>query len=166
MATTTAPAAASSSTPATAPSTLFRRKKEFFTIALADTVKVFNTFDGPRYAHTGDVIVMAADGTPVDVLPATVFAERYEPVHEGAVTLDPEHITRIAKVLRFGATKTADDLTKAVEQMATVRIGGIKIDFNPAQVEELKHRASKRGWTVEKYMEYLVGRFTQELWSL
>ena len=109
--------------------------------------------------------MVSAGGAVVDAMPAYGVAERYEVVQEGSLTLAPDHITRIAKVLRFGATKNADDLTKAIEQMATVRIGGIKIEFNPAQVEELKHRASKRGWTVEKYMQYLVDRFTQDLWN-
>ncbi len=170
MATMSPPVPASTSTPETAPEKTrqqVRRKNGSAPLTVVPIPKAgLMTIRGETsYAHAGDMLLTEADGSPIEVVPAEVLAELYEPFPEGEIILSPEHITRIAKVLRFGATKTAADLTKAVEQMAAIRIGGIKVEFNPAQVEELKNRAAKRGWTVEKYMQYLVDRFTQDLWN-
>ena len=45
-------------------------------------------------------------------------------------------------------------------------VSGVKIDWTPGQIEELKHRAKKRGQSVELYVKILMDRFCQDLWTL
>ena len=45
------------------------------------------------------------------------------------------------------------------------RLGEISLDFTVPQWEELQHRAAKRGRTLDQYLQELVDRFMQDVWT-
>jgi hypothetical protein len=63
----------------------------------------------------------------------------------------------------FGSTRSGPDLVKAIERLASIKVGDIRIPFTPGQVAELQHRAMKRGRTVEAEMKAVVDRIEDEL---
>lgn len=66
-------------------------------------------------------------------------------------------------MLGLGTTMSAEALLKAVNRLGTIKIGDIRIPFTPGQLEELQHRAGKRGRTVEMEMRAVVARIEDEL---
>jgi hypothetical protein len=75
-------------------------------------------------------------------------------------TLDTD---AIAVALGLGGIPTGASILAAIDRLASVRIGDIRIPFTPGQLTELQHRASKRGRTVEQEMRAVVARIEQEL---
>jgi hypothetical protein len=69
----------------------------------------------------------------------------------------------IEEITGLGTTRTPADLVKAVERLASIRIGDVRLPFTPGQLEELQHRARKRGHSVEQEMRAVVGRIEDEL---
>lgn len=63
----------------------------------------------------------------------------------------------------IGTTRSAPDLLKAVERLGSIRIGDIRLPFTPGQLNEIQHRAQKRGRTVEAEMQAVVDRLQDEL---
>lgn len=66
-------------------------------------------------------------------------------------------------LLGLGATRTGPDLVKAVERLASLRFGDIRVPFTPGQLAEIQHRAVKRGRTVDAEMKAVVDRLQDEL---
>lgn len=145
-----------------------RRKdaQTVFLVTPVDEAQRIQTRHGLLYARAGDLQITKSDGTVENVVPPELLNAMYERVDEGSLTLSADHITRLGKLLQFGGTRSSESLVQAVEQLVHVSIGGVDIEWTPAQVDELKHRASKRGWTVEQYVKFLVDRFTQDMWTL
>jgi hypothetical protein len=69
----------------------------------------------------------------------------------------------IEEITGLGTTRTPAELLKAVERLASIRIGDVRLPFTPGQLEELQHRARKRGHSVEQEMRAVVGRIEDEL---
>jgi hypothetical protein len=63
----------------------------------------------------------------------------------------------------IGTTRSAGELTAAIDRLASIKVGDIRIPFTPGQLEEIAHRASKRGRTVEEEMKAAVARIEDEL---
>lgn len=98
----------------------------------------------------------------IDVCDDAHLASGYQIIEEGtflpkAVCVEMETITGL------GSTRNPAELLKAVDRLARISIGGVKIEFTPGQLEEIKHRAGKRGLTVEKEIERIVDRIKDEL---
>ena len=70
---------------------------------------------------------------------------------------------QIAAALGLGVKPTAASILTAIDRLASVRIGDIRIPFTPGQLAELQHRAGKRGRTVEAEMRAVVARIEDEL---
>jgi hypothetical protein len=171
--TLTTPPPASSSTPGTprssTPVRRVRRKADpaVYTVVPAGSAQVVSVLGGQRYAHPGDLLITNEQGIAVDVLPPDALSQFYEPADpDGTLTLSPSEVSRCAKLLRLGATKSAAEFTQAVEALVHVSIGGVEVVWSPGQVAELKHRAAKRNQTVQQYVEQLVARFTQDIWTI
>lgn len=81
---------------------------------------------------------------------------------EGLV-LDQVDCTRLDERLGLGSTQNAIRLIAAIDRLASIRIGDIRIPFTPGQLAELHHRAEKRGRTVEQEMKAVVARIEEEL---
>lgn len=72
------------------------------------------------------------------------------------VVLTGEPLQQIEQTLRGGALKSPEDLVKRVQSWAGITIGGIRLDFSPAQLEEIGVRAAKQGKTPKEIVEDIV----------
>ena len=79
------------------------------------------------------------------------------------LTLTPVELARLETLLGASAPLTPATLYVAVDRLASMRIGDIRIPFTPGQLAELQHRAHKRGRTVEAEMQAVVARIQDEL---
>ena len=77
--------------------------------------------------------------------------------------LTPAECDRLEEITGFATTRSAPDLLAAVERLAAIKIGDIRLPFTPGQLHELQHRAQKRGRTVEQEMRAVVSRIEDEL---
>lgn len=89
--------------------------------------------------------------------------QRYETIEEGALSLPAAACRQLDETLGIGATRTAVQLIAAVERLARIEIGTIRIGFTPGQLEELAHRAEKRGHTVLQELQAVVRRIEDEI---
>ena len=88
--------------------------------------------------------------------------EKYEIVEEGL--LIPRSVcTQLELTTGVGTTQSVAKLVPAVERLARIAIGTIKIEFTPGQLEEIKHRATKRGITVKQELQRCVDRVKEEI---
>lgn len=117
------------------------------------------------YGRPGDYVVQNAAGQIVDCLPPINFVKQYEEINEAALTILGPDRTILEQALGFGSTQSSSVLAQKVRALAALSIGPIAIDFTPAQWEELKTRASKRGIRVEDLLRQLLDKFTQDLWT-
>ena len=112
-------------------------------------------------AHRGDWIVSAGEQV-IDVVIPSHFAERYEIVLDGLL-VPRELCGKIESFTGIGSTRSPEELSKAIEILANIEIGGVRIEFTPGQLAELKHRASKRGYTVEQELQRIIDRIRDEI---
>lgn len=77
--------------------------------------------------------------------------------------LPPAHCHRLEETLGLGATRDTANFVAAVERLASMRVGDIRIPFTPGQLAELQHRAQKRGRSLEAEMQAVVDRIQDEL---
>lgn len=91
------------------------------------------------------------------------LVEHYEIVPEGDLALPMAVRQRIEKTTGIGSTNSPAALAGAIERLASIQIGTIAIEFTPGQLEEIRHRASKRGHTVEQELRAAVDRVKGEI---
>lgn len=115
----------------------------------------------PWRVHPGDWIIQRGVDL-IGVLTDKAFREEYEFVIDGLL-VPQATCQQIEAITGIGTTKTPDELYNAVDRLARVSIGHVKIDFTPGQLEEIKHRARKRGLTVEQELSRIVDRIKDEI---
>lgn len=124
----------------------------------ADIVRV----DGRSvHAEAGDYVITRGAHT-LDVLSPQRFQQAYERIDSG-LALTRGECTRLEQTLGVGATTAGVTLAQAVERLALLTIGEVRLDFTPGQLAELKHRATKRGQTIEQTIRHVVDRIQDEL---
>lgn len=101
----------------------------------------------------------------IDVCGPTAYLRLYEPIVDGELHFSGAERVRIEQTLGFGSTQTADVLTRKIEQLAGLSIGGIAIEFSTEQWVQLHARAKKRGIPTDALLRQLLDRFTQDLWN-
>lgn len=101
--------------------------------------------------------------TVLRVVRSDGLLKEYEPIVEGQLTLSPADCSVVEETLGLGATQSVAKLLVAIERLASVRFGDIRIPFTPGQLSELQHRAHKRGRTVEQELKAVVARIQDEL---
>src|SRR4030095_10730292 len=99
----------------------------------------------------------------VEVLTAVQAAEKYRPAPGGGLQLEGKDCRELEDLLGLGATRSPGDLLAAIERLASLRFGDIRIPFTPGQLAELQHRAAKRGRTAEAERRAVVARIQDEL---
>jgi hypothetical protein len=104
--------------------------------------------------------LITRNGQVIEVCPDAVFAKYWEEKQAGLQV--PELVkARLEETLGIGTTNTPIALVEAVEQLADLKIGEVRVPFTPQQLHELKTRAEKRGITIEaevrRVIEYLTG---------
>jgi hypothetical protein len=113
-------------------------------------------------AMAGDYRLVRGTHT-LDVVPAARFAKEYETKPVGGLLLSQRECDALVERLGLGATHDGDRLLEAVDRLAKVEIGGVRIPFTPGQLAELQHRAVKRGRTVELEIRAVLSRIEDEL---
>lgn len=85
------------------------------------------------------------------------------PARAPGLQLSRTEVSTLEAVLGVSVPLTPSSLLTAVERLASMKIGDIRIPFTPGQLAELQHRAQKRGRTIEAEMRAVVARIEQEL---
>ena len=88
--------------------------------------------------------------------------DKYAIIEEGLL-IPREVCTKLEKTTGVGTTQTLEKFSAAVDRLARIAIGSIRIEFTPGQVEEIKQRATKRGYTVKQELERIVDRIKDEI---
>lgn len=115
----------------------------------------------PWRVSPGDWIVTIGTDV-VDVVTEKEFKSKYELVEEGV--LIPRAIcVQIEEITGVGTARTPEDLYQAVDRLARIAIGDVQIGFTPGQLEEIRHRAFKRGLTVAQELQRIVDRIKDEI---
>lgn len=89
--------------------------------------------------------------------------EKYEILAEGELRLPLAVVQRLEQTTGFGTGKDPYSLLESVERLAALSIGTIHIDFTPGQLDEIKHRAGKRGHTMQQELQAAVDRVKDEI---
>lgn len=98
----------------------------------------------------------------VDVCADKDFAAKYEIVRPGLL-LPVGDCRVIEETTGIGTTRNVQELLKAIERLARVAIGDVQIPFTPGQLEEIKHRALKRGLSLKQEIQRIVDRIKDEI---
>lgn len=101
----------------------------------------------------------------VDVVSPAQFDQLYERAGEEGIRLTPEDQTAIEKALGFGSTVSSQSIRLAVQKLASLKIGDIVVNFSVSQWEQLARRAQKRSQRIGVYMERLVDKLMQDVWT-
>lgn len=112
----------------------------------------------------GDWVVCAGTDA-IEVFPDGEFQRTYTPITPAGLTLTPEDHTAIEQIFGFGSTRDSASLRKSIERMVKLSIGDIAVNFTVPQWEELARRADRRGVKIGAYMQQVVDRLTQDLWT-
>lgn len=115
----------------------------------------------PWRANPGDWVITLGENL-VDVVNPALFHERYAPIVEGLL-LPRSLCVQLEEIVGVGATRNPDELLKATRHLAEICIGAVRIPFTPGQLAELKHRAEKRGQTVEQAIQAVIDRIKDEI---
>lgn len=109
-------------------------------------------------AYPGDYVIYYDNGVAVAVCGPQEFARTYEVLPDEGQTLllSTADLQAIAPSLRFGATQSTKDFVQAVQGLASVSIGEVKVPFTPGQIAELKLRADKQRLSYEAYVKLIV----------
>lgn len=129
---------------------------------LAEPASITGVDGVARAGLPGDYVV-STDTATIELCSPFTFASRYEIVTDGALTLAPHTLRQLDDLLGPGATRSAAALVAAVDRVASIRIGDVRLPFTPGQLEELAHRASKRGRSVEAEIAAVVDRIRDEI---
>lgn len=97
------------------------------------------------------------------VVKAAVFPGVYEIIEDQQRILSAADRHALEGTLGIGATDSAASLLAAVQRLARISIGDVPIPFTPGQLEELQHRATKRGRTVAQEIQAVIDRIKDEL---
>lgn len=114
--------------------------------------------------YAGDWVVTRNE-QPIDLLSQARFEQTYEPIPEPTLVLTKADQTALEQQLGFGATASSQTLRQAVQRLAALQIGSVDVNFSVTQWEELARRAERRGKTVSEYMQQVVDRLLQDLWT-
>jgi hypothetical protein len=88
---------------------------------------------------------------------------RRAPAQSGGLPLSPAECRQVEELTGLGSTRSALSLIAAIDRLAAIRIGDVRLPFTPGQLSELQHRAVKRGHTVEQEIRAAVARIEDEL---
>lgn len=127
------------------------------------TAQIIDLADGSQASLLPGDWIIRRQNTVLDTAKATRLDERYETVAEGGMQLSAETCRALDETLGFGAAKDPQSLRAAVDRLAYLSIGEIRIPFTPGQLEEIAHRAGKRGRSVQQELQAVVDRVRDEL---
>lgn len=74
------------------------------------------------------------------------------------VVLHGDALAEIDRLLGIGSTQSPAAVLRAIKSWAGITIGAIRLDFSPAQLDEIAHRAAKQGKTPEAVVADIVAQ--------
>ena len=159
--------ASSTSTPAPASTSTeklrVRRRADPLTATRVQHAGLIELVGGGRVrVSVGDWILTRGQSI-VDWTPSSAFDTQYESLVDHELRLSPALVARLEQTLGLGSGRDPAVLVEAVERLAAISIGTVRVDFTPGQLEEIKHRAGKRGHTVEQELRAAVDRVKDEI---
>lgn len=84
------------------------------------------------------------------------------PVSERLLVIKGPELEALETTFRGGQIRTPQDLVKRVHAWAGITIGGIRLDFSPAQLEEIGIRAAKQGKTPKEIVQDIVAQLQDQ----
>lgn len=115
-------------------------------------------------AYPGDWLI-ANGAQVVAVVDEEAYRAEYEVVDATGLVLGEEARYRIERSLGVGSSESPEHLVTAIERVARLTVGDVRVDFTPGQWEHLSHRAGKMGITVADLLKRIVDRITGDLWN-
>lgn len=106
--------------------------------------------------------IVCRNDKPVEVLSDEMFHRLYEPVLQGLV-LPAKVLGWLEEHVGLGSTKDPKALMDGIQRLVDLKVGSISVDFTPAQYEELKLRAEKRGSTLTEEITRVVEHLTSDV---
>lgn len=113
------------------------------------------------FPNPGDYLIHRG-AQVIDVCDEATLKRSYMVVEEG-LFVPKETCDLIECITGVGTARTPKELLAAIDRLAFIEIGGIRIQFTPGQLEEIKHRAEKRGYTVAQELGRIVDRIKDEI---
>lgn len=139
-----------------------RRRMPPITAVRVDSERTVEAQGVPRLARAGDYLIMRGP-TVLDVVSPKELDQHYEAIVEGGLTLPPSACQAIERTTGISTTHTVAALVGAIERLAQIHVGGVRVEFTPGQLEEIAHRAAKRGRTVQQELQAVVDRIKDEI---
>lgn len=118
---------------------------------------------GEQTVPAPDSLLLYQGSQVVRIIKQAEFEKDYVCVDDDTLTVSPAGKQRLERTTGFGTLRSEAELIQAVERLATIEIGGVHIDFTPGQLEEIAHRATKRGRPVEAEIRATIDRIKEEL---
>lgn len=84
------------------------------------------------------------------------------PITQRLVVVTGEPLQALESTLGGGVIKDAADLLTKVHRWAGISIGDIRLQFSPAQLAEIQHRATKQGKTPESICADIVAQLESQ----
>jgi hypothetical protein len=91
------------------------------------------------------------------------FLDQAPTLPPGSLVLSAEDCRRLEETVGLATTVSPAVLLAAIERLAAIRVGDIRLPFTPGQLAELQHRASKRGRSIEQEIRAVVDRIRDEI---
>ena len=140
-----------------------RRKTAPLTASQVSVATAVELLDGQTVRLAPGDWLISRGAQAVDWASAKLFAERYELVTPTALAISAAICQRIERTTGIGSTKAPEQLVVAIERLASIKVGDVKIAFTPGQLDELAYRATKRGRSVEAEIQAVVDRVRDEI---
>lgn len=80
------------------------------------------------------------------------------PITQQVLALSGEQLQAIDQLLGIGSTTSPDALLTAIRAYAGITIGDVRLDFSPAQLDEIALRAHKQGKAPEDIVRDIVNQ--------
>lgn len=109
----------------------------------------------------------AADAADRATTPEQLIARQLQrfgdfPVTVRTVLVAGDDLEALETTLGGGQVKDGADLLKKVHQWAGITIGNIRVDFSPAQLDEIAHRAEKQGKDPQTIVDDIVRQIAEQ----
>lgn len=103
--------------------------------------------------------------SPENLMVAQLLRFAFIPPSERVIVIDAEHRDKLEHLLSGGAIRDGADLWEKVSRLASLEIGGLRVDFTPSQWTQLKRFASRNGITLEEATKRVVRQMSEQFWD-
>lgn len=115
-----------------------------------------------RSVTPGEYLITTTTNHVIDVVTPATLTKQYE-ILQDSLSVSQAARRTLEDRLGPGTAENENTLVAAVLRATAVTLGGIALDFTPGQLEELTHRASKRGRTLHQELAAAVDAMKDQL---